>query len=135
MARRKKHDEPGENGVAVADPPDTSAAPAALPEQAGPEEPKKNRPAASFAAMSDRTTRVEVAVWARPVKVGEAEEYTQYSLTVSRSWRDRDGNWTGNAFHRVHDVPVLLYLVQQAYQWCLAQRTRVRVEADGDVPF
>ena len=132
---RKKRDESGANGVAVADPPDTSAAPAARPEQAGPEEPKKNRPAASFAAMSDRTTRVEAAVWARQVKLGGAEEYTQYSLTVSRSWRDKDGNWTGNAFYRVHDVPVLLYLVHQAYQWCLAQRTQVRVEADGDVPF
>ncbi|HYH66306.1 MAG TPA: hypothetical protein VD866_16560 [Urbifossiella sp.] len=147
MGRKRKAEDP-EGVVGIADPPpavlpaDAEGQPeaAATPEIPG-EQPAelpvtpRNRPAASFAAMSDRTTRVEIAVWARQVKVGEGEEYTQYALTVSRAWRDKDGNWTSNAFHRVHDVPVLLYLVQQAYQWCLAQRTQVRVEADGDVPF
>lgn len=92
-----------------------------------------NRPAASFAAHSDRTTRIEVAVWSKQVKVGE-EEYTQYSLTLSRSWRDREGSWQGNASFRVHDVPVLLYLVGQAYHWCVAQRTSVKI-GDEPLPF
>lgn len=125
--RRRKDD--GEAAAAVADPP---------PEQhtgeAAPPAPK-NRPAASFAANSDRTTHLEVAVWARQVKVGEAEEYTQYSLTVRRSWRDKDGRWTDNGFYRAHDVPVLLFLVQQAYHWCLAQRTEVRAGTDEHTPF
>lgn len=122
MARKRKADEPDgdgvpERGTAVADPPTVEQAAA-----------QKNRPAASFAAHSDRTTRLEVAVWARPVKVGETEEYTQYSLTVSRSWPDTDGNWRQTAFYRAHDVPVLLSLVTQAYHWCVAKRTEVRVE-------
>lgn len=143
MARRKKSDDPEQNGVpaggiAVADPP-TEVSP---PEQqhgaldARPTgEPAKlppNRPAASFAAYSDRTTRIEVAVWGKQVKSGD-EEYTQYALTLSRSWQ-KDGNWQGNAAFRVHDVPVLLYLVQQAYDWCVARRTTVRI-GDEPLPF
>jgi hypothetical protein len=74
-------------------------------------------------------------VWAKLVTVTEQEEYTQYTLTLSRSWRDRDGNCRGNAAFRLHDVPVLLYLVERAYGWCVARRTEVLVGPDGDVPF
>ncbi len=132
-SRRKKPDGPDDGtAVSVAEPPapesqnGVSAAQPAAP---------KNRPAASFAANSDRTTRIEVAVWTRQVKVGEAEEYTQYSLTISRSWRDKDGHWTDNDFYRTHDVPVLLYLIGQAYNWCVAQRTQVRIESAEPLPF
>ena len=66
--------------------------------------------------------------------MSEQEEYTQYALTLSRSWL-KDGQWHGNASFRIHDIPVLLYLVQQAYNWCVAQRTEVHIESNGDVPF
>jgi hypothetical protein len=142
MARRKKGEDAENNGVAVADPPPngvhTEPPPAFEQSTAPPSDPpaeRKNRPAASFAAMTDRQTRVEIAVWAREVKVGEGETYTQYSLTVTRSWRDKEGRWSTNAFYRTHDVPVLLCLVQQAYSWCIAQRTTVRTETDEPLPF
>jgi hypothetical protein len=136
MSSRRKRGDPSANGTATAvldpPPPEPTPEPPTDPPQVAP----KTRPAVSYAAHSDRTTRIEVAVWARTVTVSETEEYTQYSLTVSRAWRDADGHWTGNGFYRAHDVPVLLYLVQQAHHWCLSQRTQVRTpEADGDVPF
>lgn len=126
------------NGIAVADPPEMLATePQHGARDATAREPASkpappNRPAASFAAQSDVATRIEVAVWARHVKAGEGE-YTQYSLTLSRSWL-KDGHWQGNASFRVHDVPVLLYLVQQAYHWCVAQRTTVKI-GDEPLPF
>lgn len=145
MARRRKPDEPGENGIPaegtmVADPPAETPTPEQhqgardAPPAGEASKPPPNRPAASFAAGSDRTTRIEVAVWAKKVTVSEQEEYTQYSLTLSRSWRDKDGHWQGNASFRIHDIPVLLYLVQQAYHWCVAQRTTVKI-GDEPLPF
>lgn len=133
--RRKRPDGPDDNGAAHdAAPPDmTNGTPAA--HDAAPRPAVPNRPAASFAAPSDVGTRVEVAVWSKRVVISDQEEYTRHTLTLSRSWRDKDGNWCGNAAFRAHDVPVLLYLVQQAYNWCVAQRTQVQVESDGDVPF
>jgi hypothetical protein len=140
MTRKKKPDDgPNHdvlaNGTAVAEPPpETTVEPSSAQAPQG-SPPPKNRPAASFAANSDRTTRVEVAVWSKLIKVSEQEEYTQHSLTLSRSWRDKEGNWFGNAAFRIHDIPVLLYLVQQAYQWCIAQRTQVTVESAEPLPF
>ncbi len=146
MPRKKK-------GTDVSEPPNTVSAeataeaevPEAKPVEASPAQtpppeqngkPKPNRPAAAFAANSDRQTRIEVAVWGNVVKVSESEEYTQYSLTLSRTWRsDKDGNWRGNGSFRIHDVPVLLYLVEQAYHWCVAQRTTVRIESTEPLPF
>lgn len=132
---RKKRDDIRDGGVTVAD--QTAETPVAEVATGPPTDPQaapKQRPATSFAAMSDRTTRIEVAVWARQVKVAAKEEYTQYALTIARSWRDGEGSWSRNDFHRAHDVPVLLFLVQQAYHWCLAQRTDVRV-VDEPLPF
>jgi hypothetical protein len=137
MARKKKETEvqdtpdtpPAEGAAAVLPAPSENGTPEPPREQA----PARNRPAASFAAYSDRTTRVEVAVWARQVKVSEQEEYTQYTLTLARAWQ-KDGIWHGNAAFRIHDLPVLLYLLQQAYNWCLAQRTTVRL-GDEPLPF
>ena len=145
MARKKKPDEAECNGVplngtAVADLQTDTPAPEPhqgardAPPTGETAKPPPNRPAASFAAHSDRTTRIEVAVWSKLVKVSEQEEYTQYALTLSRAWRDKDGVWQGNASFRIHDVPVLLYLVQQAYHWCVAQRTTVKI-GDEPLPF
>ena len=140
MARKKKDSDvdPSSNGThtatAVAEAPPVEPEPTKAPPEAPSGEAKKNRPAASFAANSDRTTRVEVAVWSKLVKVSEQEEYTQYSLTLSRSWRDKEGQWFGNAAFRIHDLPVLMYLLQQAYQWCVNQRTTVKV-GDEPLPF
>jgi hypothetical protein len=47
-------------------------------------EPAKKGPVVTFAALSDRTTRLEVAAWGRVIKVN-GEDILQYALTVSRS--------------------------------------------------
>jgi hypothetical protein len=136
MSSRRKRGDPSPNGeaaTAVLDPPAAET----VPEPPADPPADRPRPVISFAAPSDRTTRLEVAVWPRVVTVSDAEQYTVYSLTLTRSWRDADGNWADNRSYRPHDVPVLLYLVEQAYEWCLARRTRVRTpdETDRDVPF
>ena len=129
--------EPERNGVAVADPPSGGPPTPAQSNGEAPAPPAapRNRPVASFAAMSDRTTRLEVACWARQVKVPDGGEFTQFGLTVGRSWRDKDGVWSDGGSYRVHDVPVLLFLVEQAYHWCLLQRTDVRIASDEPLPF
>jgi hypothetical protein len=129
---RKRNAPPDENptasessAVAVAEPPPQNGTPEANGEA-------KRRPAATFAAMTDRTTRVEIAAWAN-VHQGQNGEYTQYSLTFRRSWRDAQNQWHDGGSYRVHDVPVLLYLLQRAYDFCVAQRAEVKI--DGDCPF
>jgi hypothetical protein len=115
----------GQVDVVTVDPPAETPTKPELP---------KNRPVASFIAQSDRTTRLEVAAWGRTIKVDD-EEIIQYALTFRRSWRDKEGTWNQNGSYRVHDVPVLLFLVQQAYHWCVLQRTDISIASDEPLPF
>lgn len=134
---RKHRDDAERNGVAVMEQPAGERSPPVPPDKGpGTTAPApKNRPVATFAAMSDRTTRIEVAVWAKAMKTADGEAHVQFATTCTRSWKDKDGHWTTNGFYRVHDVPVQTFLIQHAYQWCLLQRTDVRIEGDDPLPF
>jgi hypothetical protein len=126
MRRRKRADaEPHTNGTAVAEPPVIETQP---PKPDAP----KNRPSASFAANSDKTTRVEVAVWGRTVEK-DGESWIQFSVTVNRSYRKDGGTWEKCNFFRGHDIPIMQSLVARAYEWVLGQRIDVRI--DDSVPF
>jgi hypothetical protein len=140
MGRRRISERPPDipvdpNGTVMVAPEVNGHALDPLPPAPPPAGPKPNRPVAGFVANSDRTTRLEVAVWARQFKSNEGEEYTQYSLSLGRSWRDPDGKWLDSSSYRAHDVPVLLYLLGQAHDWCIAQRTTFRTKPDEELPF
>jgi len=96
---------------------------------------RKNKPVVSYAASSDRWTRLEVALWPNAMTNKETGElYTQLVITIARNWRDAEGNWHQGGSYRVHDIPVLVYLVNQAYSWALSSRTEVKTAEDG-IPF
>jgi hypothetical protein len=134
MARRQKS-EVGENGTVAGNPPNPATEAPPNGEATGAAAEAKARPAVSFAANSDRTTRLEVAVWAKAMKAADGEEFTQHVLTLQRSWRAQDGTWERSVSYRAHDIPVLLYLIRQAHDWCVSQRTSVRTAAEDDLPF
>jgi hypothetical protein len=133
MGRRKREEANGT--TAVAEPPAERNGTATEPADA------KTRPEAKFSARSDRGTRIEVACWAYRQSNGKGEEWVQYGITCSRSWRnDKTGEWHNDSgIYRIHDMPVLLYLLQRAYAYCLGKRTEVKVDGetvtDDTIPF
>lgn len=140
MGRKRKGDEPETNGhangVALAEPVENPAPEVSNGSPAESAAVPKQRPVVSFSAKSDKTTRLELAVWPRVVKVSDQEEYTVYSMTLTRSWCDGDKKWSQNTFYRVHDIPVLQFLIGQAYAWCVARRLDVRFgDSDEQIPF
>lgn len=92
---------------------------------------EKRRPVQSFKCYSDGTTCLEVAVWGKEVEHANGN-FVQYSLTVSRTWRDSQNVWhdsgkddNGNArliSFRAHDIPVLNHLLNKAHAWMIDQR-------------
>ncbi len=91
----------------------------------------KKKPEVSYKCYSDRSTKLEVAVFAFEKEGEGGEMYKQYSLVFSRSYKDANGTWHNNSpGHRVHDMPVLLFLLEKAYKYCLDARTE-----DTSVPF
>jgi hypothetical protein len=96
------------------------------------EEPK--RPKMSWAVNSDKSTRIEVAAWVNLMKLDNGEEYEQVTLTVTRSYKTIDNGWQRGGSWRTHDVPILLFLLQQAYTWSVSRRMTVRVDGE-EVPW
>lgn len=79
-------------------------------------------PLASFQSNSDRTTTLTVAVWGNPMTGEDGSTWIRYEMTFSRSSKGQDGTWRPSASYRVQDIPVLLYLLQKAYDWVTATR-------------
>lgn len=88
------------------------------------------KPLASFRLGSDRTTSIEVSVWANTYTSREGEEYEQLSLTFSRSYKDQNGQWVKGGSWRCHDIPCLNHLIAKAYAFCLDRRV-----VDSTIPF
>lgn len=138
MARKKTTDvqSNGANGHAAA-----VAEPAAQPIEPRPEpelqQPSpapaddRRKPLVSYRVNSDRTTSVSLAVWANQMTNTQTNEaYEQLSVTVQRRFRNDQGEWAAGGSWRVHDLPVLMFLLMKAHAFCLDRRT-----SDSTVPF
>lgn len=91
--------------------------------------PEKQKPVVSYRINSDRTTSIELAVWSNTYRNGQGEEYEQLSVTVQRSYKTDEGWQKGGAW-RIHDLPVLMFLIQKAHCFALDRRT-----TDSSCPF
>jgi hypothetical protein len=109
-----------------ATPPSEGAAPRAAPDNG-----ETKRPDVVFSLWSDRTTKIDVAVWSNEVLV-DGKAQNRCTCAISRTYRkETDGQpeWVKSGSFRTHDVPVLCFLLERAHAWMLAQRL------DTDVPF
>jgi len=70
----------------------------------------KNQPE-SFRAGS-----IVATVWGNEYKDGE-KLYINYSVSVKRSYKDKDGNWADTTSFRVNDIPRVQLVLQQAYSY------------------
>ena len=142
MARKKNthlQNGDGVNGThdtAVAELPSESLPPVneVRPElpPAAPAVPEKNRPVVTYRASSDRTTSISVSVWANTYTNQRGEPYEQLSVTVQRSYLDNQEQWQTQTkpSWRIHDLPVLAFLQQKAYDFAINRRTD-----DSTIPF
>lgn len=82
---------------------------------------EKRKPAFSMKLWSDRSTIIEAAVWANEMQ-GDNGNWTAYSVTFSRQYRDEKGTWNTNHSYRQHDLACLGFLLQKALSWSLEQK-------------
>ena len=130
---RKKSAEPESNGTAEA--PEAIPMEGSTPEttvtNGTPTNGDKKKPLVSYRLNSDRTTSIELSVWSNTFKNRETnEEYEQLSVTLSRSYKDANGQWCRGGSWRIHDLPVLLFLLQKSHAFALERRT-----GDSTNPF
>ena len=74
-----------------------------------------------------RFGRVEAAVWAREVE----EDRVAYSVTLQRSYRDRDGKWQRTSALDEGDMLPGALALEDAYRWIQQERQHSRADHTG----
>ena len=72
--------------------------------------------------------RVDVAIWKR-----QAEERTWYSFSISRSYKDQDGQWQRTSSLDEEDLLPGAQALEEAYIWAQGQRQKARDDAFRDL--
>jgi hypothetical protein len=133
MARKKKettmdtNDAPAAlpaeplNGTAVAEPPPPPPA-EPLPAVLAPPPGGARRPAASWKYPAAGGVTVEVALWPHTVTLQSGETIEVFNATVSRSYKDAQGQWQKGGSFRVAEIPVLVHALLRAHGFALDAR-------------
>jgi len=89
------------------------------------------KPFASWRYPVDKTTNVQVALWPNTIRLPSGEEIEVLSMTISRSYKDKNGEWVNSRTQfsfRIHELPVLQHAIAKAYACALDARQQ-------DTPF
>lgn len=71
---------------------------------------------------TDKDNAVTVAVWANEVQTRDGRTFTVHNVTVEARWRDAAGEWKSGKTFRGSQCYALIYCLQRASDWILAQR-------------
>ena len=72
----------------------------------------KNAPEKKF-----RASPVAATIWANEAKTKEGETKMFRTISLERSYRDKDGVWQNTTFMRVNDIPKAVLVLQKAYEY------------------
>jgi len=71
---------------------------------------------------TDKNNAVSAAVWENEVNTGDCRTFTVHNVTVEARWRDVSGEWKSSKSFRGSQLYALIYCLQRASDWILAQR-------------
>ncbi|TWU37509.1 hypothetical protein Q31b_42970 [Novipirellula aureliae] len=83
-------------------------------------EKKDNKPVKEF-----RLGAVRASVWINRKESGE----NWFTVSTSRGYKDRDGDWSDSKSFRPHDIPVLGNVLELAQTWIREHRDALENEA------
>ncbi len=112
-------------------PTETTTSHSEAPTEESPQNGEKKRPVFKIGPIPcDKNTSVECAVWANEITLSDQRTFTVYNVTLHGSWRDSDGTWKPLKSFRGSHLHVLIYCLQRASDWILAQR-----DPQNECPF
>ena len=56
-------------------------------------------------------------MWQNTRKRNDGEEYKEYSVSLDRSYKDKNGEWQSTSSLRESDIPKAALLLNQAYEF------------------
>ena len=72
---------------------------------------KKNAPVHKI-----RTGVIEIAIWRKTVESKDGD-FEVYNSSLSKSYKDKDGEWQTTNNYNLNDLPVVAMLTQKAFEW------------------
>ena len=70
-----------------------------------------------------RAGAVSATVWNNPGKEFEGKEPTTYStISLERSYKDKDGSWKTTSSLRLNDLPKVAVVVNKAYEFLVLNK-------------
>lgn len=84
---------------------------------------EKNAPEKKF-----RASPVAATVWANEAKTKEGEATMFRTISLERSYRDKDGVWQNTSSMRVNDLPKAILVLQKAYEYVTFKEESDQIE-------
>jgi hypothetical protein len=77
-----------------------------------------------------RAGAVSATVWDNPGKEFDGKEPTTYStISLERSYKDKDGSWKTTNSLRINDLPKVAVVVNKAYEYLVLNNSAEEGEA------
>ncbi len=117
---RKKTELAEPTPVTTQEAPSPEPAPEMAPAQNGNGEKRKVAVRWKYPAAAGVT--IEVALWPHTIKLTDGSEIEVHNATITRSYRDQQGEWkTGGSF-RAAEIPVLIHALMRAHGFAMDSR-------------
>jgi hypothetical protein len=82
----------------------------------------QRRPAASWKFPAAAGVTIEVALWPHTITLSSGETIEVYNATLTRSYKDAQGNWQKGGSFRVSELMVLRHAIEVAHAHALNAR-------------
>lgn len=63
-----------------------------------------------------RAGAIEVNVWKNEIKNEKGDSYDKFSVSMQRSYKDKNDEWQKTGNMNTNDLPKLIVLLQQAFE-------------------
>ncbi len=92
-----------------------------VPQHHTPQQQRKdnaNQPEARFTAGA-----ISATVWQNTSSGSEGQQMGYYTVSLQRSYKDRDGNWKHTSSMRLNDLPKARLVLSKAYEFLVMRDT------------
>lgn len=61
---------------------------------------------------------IDCAIWSKQAKNAEGESFTSLSISLSKSYKDKNGEWQRTNYMNTKDLPIAIDLLSKALLYC-----------------
>ncbi len=85
----------------------------------------KNTPEKKF-----RASPIAATIWTNEVTTKEGEPHLYRTISLERTYKDKDGVWKTTSSLRVNDLPKAVLVLQKAYEYISLQEKEMSIDED-----